>query len=93
MPQVRSMVLHLVPHPPRFPIRDPKFYFDVVRVLFSHRRKTVRNGLRNLRGSMGTEQLNRMMAVLPEEILSARPEELQLADFAFIANAGVESWS
>jgi 16S rRNA (adenine1518-N6/adenine1519-N6)-dimethyltransferase len=90
MPQVRSMVLHLVPHPPRIPIKDRKFYAEVVKALFSHRRKTVRNGLRNLRGSIGVERLNRMMAMLPESILSVRPEELQLEEFATIANAGAE---
>jgi 16S rRNA (adenine1518-N6/adenine1519-N6)-dimethyltransferase len=86
MPQVRSMVLHLFPHPPRFPIRDQRFYFEVVRALFSHRRKTVRNGLRNLRGLIGSERLDRMIAALPDDILSARPEELQLEDFAIITN-------
>jgi 16S rRNA (adenine1518-N6/adenine1519-N6)-dimethyltransferase len=89
MPKVRSMVVRLLPHPSRFPICDHGFYFEVVRALFSHRRKTVRNGLRNLRGSIGPERLNRMMATLPADILSARPEELQLGDFATIANAGV----
>ncbi len=90
MPPVRSMVLHILPHPPRFSITDLGFYSDIVRVLFSHRRKTVRNGLRNLRGMIGSERLNRLMGALPETILSARPEELQLEDFALIANAGAE---
>jgi 16S rRNA (adenine1518-N6/adenine1519-N6)-dimethyltransferase len=89
MPQVRSMVLYLVPHEPRFPIKDRNFYHDVVRALFSHRRKTVRNGLRNLLGSIGPERLNHILSELPADILSARPEELQLEDFAVIANAGV----
>jgi hypothetical protein len=31
-----------------------------------------------------------MMIALPETILSARPEELQLEEFALIANAGAE---
>jgi 16S rRNA (adenine1518-N6/adenine1519-N6)-dimethyltransferase len=88
MPQVRSIVLHLVPHEPRFPIGNRKFYHDIVLALFSHRRKTVRNGLKNLRGSLGLERLNRLLSEIPEDILSSRPEELQLEDFALIANAG-----
>jgi 16S rRNA (adenine1518-N6/adenine1519-N6)-dimethyltransferase len=88
MPKVRSMVLRIVPHAPRFEIRDPAFYTEVVRVLFSHRRKTVRNGLRSLGGALDQERLERMISRIPEDILSARPEELQLEDFALIANTG-----
>jgi 16S rRNA (adenine1518-N6/adenine1519-N6)-dimethyltransferase len=51
-PQVHSMVVKIVPRPPIFPINDRRLYADVVRALFSHRRKTVRNCLRGSVGSM-----------------------------------------
>ncbi len=86
-PQVRSVVLRIVPHEPRFPIRDRRWYAEVVKVLFSHRRKTVRNGLRSLSGIVGRERLQEGLLAIPEDILSSRPEELQLEDFAEIANA------
>jgi len=89
-PQVRSTVVLLRPREPPHPIADPKRYADVVRVLFSHRRKTVRNGLRSARGIFGGEAVDRMLAGLSEEILAARPERLTLADFAAIANTGHE---
>jgi 16S rRNA (adenine1518-N6/adenine1519-N6)-dimethyltransferase len=88
IPQVQSMVLRIVPREPRFEINDRAFYAEVVRVLFSHRRKTVRNGLRSFGGALDHSLLNRILAEIPEEILSARPEELQIEDFAMIANAG-----
>jgi 16S rRNA (adenine1518-N6/adenine1519-N6)-dimethyltransferase len=88
MPQVRSMVLRIVPREPRFEIADRAFYAEVVRVLFSHRRKTVRNGLRSFGGALDHNRLECILMVIPEEILSARPEELQIEDFALIANAG-----
>ncbi len=78
-------MVHLRPRDPSYPIADRKHYADVVRVLFSHRRKTVRNGLRSARGIFGGEAVDRMLAGLSEEILSARPERLTLADFAAIA--------
>lgn len=85
-PQVHSTVVRIIPRPPLYPIRDRKHYADVVRVLFSHRRKTVRNGLRSARGIFGAEVVDRMTASLPPETLALRPEALSLRDFAEIAN-------
>jgi 16S rRNA (adenine1518-N6/adenine1519-N6)-dimethyltransferase len=58
----------------------------VVRILFSHRRKTVRNGLKSARGIFGGEVVDRMTASLPPEVLALRPEALSLREFAEIAN-------
>ncbi|MDH7593250.1 MAG: 16S rRNA (adenine(1518)-N(6)/adenine(1519)-N(6))-dimethyltransferase RsmA [Methanomicrobiales archaeon] len=86
-PQVRSVVLRITPHAPRFLINDRRWYGEVVKALFSHRRKTVRNGLKSLSGIIGRERLQEGLLAIPEDILSSRPEELQLQDFAEIANA------
>jgi len=86
-PQVHSMVVKIFPRDPIFYINDRRLYADVVRALFSHRRKTVRNCLKGSVGSMlGGEWVKRVIAALPEEILASRPEELYLEDFATIAN-------
>jgi 16S rRNA (adenine1518-N6/adenine1519-N6)-dimethyltransferase len=85
-PQVHSTVVRITPRPPPFPIRDKKHYADVVRVLFSQRRKTVRNGLRSGNGIFGADRVERIIAALPPEILRLRPEALSLRDFAEIAN-------
>ncbi len=87
-PQVRSTVVHLIPRDPLFPINDPDLYADIVRALFSHRRKTVRNGLKSAAGMIDRDTLQQIMDGLPEEILSLRPEALYLEDFATIANLG-----
>jgi 16S rRNA (adenine1518-N6/adenine1519-N6)-dimethyltransferase len=85
-PQVRSTVVRIVPRGEIFPIKDRRLYADVVRALFSHRRKTVRNCLRNSRGILSDEDVELMLSALPEEILASRPEELYLEDFATITN-------
>ncbi len=85
-PQVRSTVVRIVPRGPIFQISDRQLYADVVRALFSHRRKTVRNCLRNSRGILREEDVELMLSALPEEILSSRPEALYLEDFATITN-------
>ena len=85
-PQVHSTVVRVIPHDPPFPIGDRRHYADVVRVLFSQRRKTVRNGLRSGKGIFGADRVERMTAALPPDLLGLRPEALSLRDFARIAN-------
>lgn len=85
-PQVKSTVVKIVPRAPIFPVNDRKRYADVVRALFSHRRKTVRNALRGSGGMLPHDWVAHVLEVLPEEILASRPEELYLEDFATIAN-------
>ncbi|MCU0632316.1 MAG: 16S rRNA (adenine(1518)-N(6)/adenine(1519)-N(6))-dimethyltransferase RsmA [Methanolinea sp.] len=87
-PQVRSTVVHLVPREPFFSINDRRLYADVVRALFSHRRKTVRNCLKSAGGMLTPLQVERMLSGLSGEILSSRPEALYLEDFATITNLG-----
>ncbi|MGB7992331.1 16S ribosomal RNA methyltransferase A, partial [Methanoregula sp.] len=85
-PQVHSMVVKITPRPPIFGVNDKKRYADVVRALFSHRRKTVKNGLKGSSGILNREWAEMAIAALPEEILKSRPEELYLEDFSTIAN-------
>jgi 16S rRNA (adenine1518-N6/adenine1519-N6)-dimethyltransferase len=85
-PQVHSMVVKIVPRPPIFGVSDKKRYANVVRALFTHRRKTVRNGLRGSSGILDREWAERLIDALPGEILQSRPEELYLEDFATMAN-------
>ncbi|MDD5144025.1 16S rRNA (adenine(1518)-N(6)/adenine(1519)-N(6))-dimethyltransferase RsmA [Methanoregula sp.] len=86
-PQVHSAVVKIFPREPIFYINDRRLYANVVRALFSHRRKTVRNCLKGSAGTMlGAEWVKRVLSTLPEEILASRPEALYLEDFATIAN-------
>jgi len=86
-PQVHSTVVKIVPRMHLlFPINDRQRYADVVRALFSHRRKTIRNCLKGSGGMLDPEWVRRVIIALPGEILKSRPEELYLEDFATIAN-------
>ncbi len=88
-PQVRSMVVKITPRGPIFGIGDRKLYADIVRALFSHRRKTVRNCLKGSSGILEKGFVQYVLGQLPGEILSSRPEELYLEDFATITNVGM----
>jgi len=47
-PRVDSALVSLVPRKkPAFEVKDEEFFFDIVRILFNHRRKTVRAVLKN----------------------------------------------
>jgi 16S rRNA (adenine1518-N6/adenine1519-N6)-dimethyltransferase len=86
-PQVHSTVVKMFPRQQLlFPINDRHLYADVVRALFSHRRKTIRNCLKGSGGMLNPEWVRRVISALPEEILKSRPEELYLEDFATISN-------
>jgi 16S rRNA (adenine1518-N6/adenine1519-N6)-dimethyltransferase len=86
-PQVNSTVVKIFPRDPIFYISDRRLYADVVRALFSHRRKTVRNCLKGSIGSMLSRPwVERVLTELPPEVLNSRPEELYLEDFATITN-------
>ncbi len=86
-PQVHSTVMKIVPRQhPLFPINNRRLYANVVRALFSHRRKTIRNCLRVSGSMLDPSWVTRVIAALPEEILKSRPEELYLEDFATISN-------
>ena len=89
-PQVHSMVVKVHPRGPIFPIHDRTLYADVVRALFSHRRKTVRNCLKGSSGMLDRNMVVHLLSVIPREVLSSRPEELYLEDFATITNMGAE---
>lgn len=90
-PKVRSWVVRLIPHPPPHHIRDRVLYADIVRELFSYRRKTIRKTLKISAAPLGPGHVRHMLACLPDSILGSRPEELDLATFARIANCGGEA--
>ncbi len=85
-PQVRSWVVRVTPHEPLYSISDRRVYADVIRVLFSHRRKTIRKGLRSGKDAFSPEAIERTIEGLPEDLLQRRPEDLSLEEFALIAN-------
>jgi 16S rRNA (adenine1518-N6/adenine1519-N6)-dimethyltransferase len=87
-PQVWSWVVKIAPRDPPFPILDRKFYADIVRILFSHRRKTIRKALKISGGMLGENRVTAILNSLDEATQKARPETLTLEDFARMANMG-----
>lgn len=78
-PEVTSSVIRLrmLGHP-RYEVADERFFRTVVRGTFGKRRKTLRNSLQGLPGVSP--------AVLDATLLSRRPEQLSVAEFARMSN-------
>ncbi|HET7922001.1 MAG TPA: 16S rRNA (adenine(1518)-N(6)/adenine(1519)-N(6))-dimethyltransferase RsmA [Gammaproteobacteria bacterium] len=78
-PKVESAFVRLTPHiAPPFPFRDASRFASLVAQAFSHRRKTLRNALRDRVSVAGFESIG----IDP----GARPETLSPADFARLSN-------
>jgi 16S rRNA (adenine1518-N6/adenine1519-N6)-dimethyltransferase len=85
-PEVWSIVMKITPREPPVPIRDRSVHAALVRELFSHRRKTIRNGLRGMRNIYGEVVMTNLVESLPAELLEMRPEMLSVPDFIDLAN-------
>ncbi|MFC7046210.1 16S ribosomal RNA methyltransferase A [Halobacteriaceae archaeon GCM10025711] len=84
-PRVESAVVRLLPRSPDYEVDDEAFFLDFVKALFTQRRKTVRNAIRNTAHISGLADPDAVVEALDEETLRKRPEKLTPADFAAIA--------
>ena len=89
-PKVDSCVVKLIPRAPPFKVTDEKVFFDVVKALFSHRRKKTSNSLLvdPSVSSLMTPSVREVVSSLPYS--SKRPEELSPEMIGEIANALIE---
>lgn len=75
-PKVHSSVVRLQFHPPDPPVRDERVFVDLVRTVFTKRRKTLGNALGKRLEKKGRESF-----------LARRPETLSIPEFATLADA------
>ncbi|WP_232702295.1 16S ribosomal RNA methyltransferase A [Halobacterium wangiae] len=91
-PRVQSAVVRLTPRDPEYEVTDEAFFFDFVKALFTQRRKTVRNAIRNTGHISGLSDPDAVVAAVDEDVLRQRPGNLSPSAFAALANValGVE---
>ncbi|HJJ36118.1 MAG TPA: 16S rRNA (adenine(1518)-N(6)/adenine(1519)-N(6))-dimethyltransferase RsmA [Methanocorpusculum sp.] len=85
-PDVWSAVVVVTPRPAPVPIENRQVFENLVRELFSHRRKTIANGLKGLSGFYGKETVRAFSAELGDELLQKRPEVLSVTEFIILSN-------
>jgi len=84
-PAVESAIVRLQPREPDYEVADEAFFFDFVKALFTQRRKTIRNGIRNtahISGLSDPEAVVDAVESADEDLLRARAGSLSPAAFA-----------
>jgi len=88
-PRVESAVVRLTPRDPDYEVGDEQFFFDFVKALFTQRRKTVRNAVRNTGHISGLARPDAVVDAVDEEVLRERPGDLSPEAFAALANVAL----
>jgi len=89
-PCVESAVVRLTPRDPDYEISDEAFFLDFVKALFTQRRKTVRNAIRNTAHISGIENPEAVIEAVDEDLLGKRPGKLPPERFAELAELALE---
>ncbi|SEO70598.1 16S rRNA (adenine1518-N6/adenine1519-N6)-dimethyltransferase [Halogranum amylolyticum] len=87
-PAVDSAVVRTTPRDPDYEVDDPAFFLDFVKALFTQRRKTIRNGIRNTTHITGIENPEAVVDAVEaydEVLLRKRAGKLAPAQFAELA--------
>jgi 16S rRNA (adenine1518-N6/adenine1519-N6)-dimethyltransferase len=89
-PAVESAIVRTTPRDPDYAVEDEAFFLDFVKALFTQRRKTVRNGIRNTAHISGLDDPSAVVDAADEALLSKRPDALEPAEFATLASLAAE---
>jgi 16S rRNA (adenine1518-N6/adenine1519-N6)-dimethyltransferase len=86
VPKVNSAIVELVPRATPFEVKDQDLFFKLVNVLFSQRRKKIKNSLKNKKKlfNFDEEKLQDFLSDFPFQ--DNRPEELAPEQLAELAN-------
>ena len=89
-PAVESAVVRVRPRTPEYEVDDEAFFLDFVKAVFTQRRKTVRNAIRNTAHISGLGDPDAVVAAADEGLLSSRAGDLAPAEFAKLARLAAE---
>ena len=92
-PAVESAVVRCTPRDPDYVVGDEAFFLLFVKALFTQRRKTVRNAVRNTAHISGLDEPEAVVDAADEELLRSRPGTLDPAAFAALAELARERGS
>jgi len=81
-PAVQSAIVRCLPRTPDYTVDDEAFFFDFVKALFTQRRKTIRNGIRNTTHISGIDRPAAVIEAADEALLGKRAGALAPETFA-----------
>ncbi|WEL22015.1 16S ribosomal RNA methyltransferase A [Halorhabdus sp. BNX81] len=85
-PAVESALVRGLPREPDYTVPEDDFFLGFVKAVFTQRRKTVRNGIRNTAHISGLDDPDAVVDAADEELLRKRAGDLSRADFAELAS-------
>ncbi|ELY66822.1 16S ribosomal RNA methyltransferase A [Natrinema versiforme] len=84
-PAVQSAVVRAIPREPDYEIDDEDFFLRFVKALFTQRRKTIRNAIRNTGHISGLAEPEAVVEAADEDVLRKRAGAMAPAEFAALA--------
>ena len=88
-PAVESAVVRTTPREPAYEVPSDEAFLDFVTAVFTQRRKTMRNAIRNTTHISGIENAEKVLEAADEDCLSARAGALAPSEFAELATIAV----
>ena len=84
-PAVESAVIRAAPREPDYAVPSEEFFMAFVRAVFTQRRKTMRNAIRNTAHMSGLADPDAVVDAADQATMARRPERLTPAEFAALA--------
>jgi len=89
-PAVDSAVVRTAPRDPDYSVPDEEFFLDFLKAVFTQRRKTMRNAVRNTAHISGLGDPDAVVDAAAEDLMSARAGNVTPAEFAELATLAHE---
>ncbi|WP_254764646.1 16S ribosomal RNA methyltransferase A [Natrinema marinum] len=89
-PAVQSAVIRAVPREPDYEIDDEDFFLRFVKALFTQRRKTIRNAIRNTAHISELAEPEAVVEAADEDVLRKRAGAMAPAEFAALARLAID---
>jgi 16S rRNA (adenine1518-N6/adenine1519-N6)-dimethyltransferase len=89
-PAVESAVVRTTPRDPEYAVPDDDFFMDFLRAVFTQRRKTMRNAVRNTVHISGLDDGDAVVAAADEDLMGRRAGNVTPAEFAELAALAAE---
>jgi 16S rRNA (adenine1518-N6/adenine1519-N6)-dimethyltransferase len=89
-PAVESAVVRTTPRTPEYEVPDDDRFLALVRAVFTQRRKTMRNAVRNTAHISGLEDPDAVVEAADAPLMDARPGTVTPSEFARLARLAAE---
>ncbi|MCU4718855.1 16S ribosomal RNA methyltransferase A [Halapricum hydrolyticum] len=89
-PAVESAIVRTTPREPEYEVPSDAVFMDLVKAIFTQRRKTMRNAIRNTAHISGLGDPEAVVDAADEDLMSKRAGDVTPAEFAKLARLAVE---